>query len=581
MNKKSVFDTSPSGAGIANLLNHCKSDLCNFPSNKKSVFDTSPSGAGIVNLLNHCKSNLCNFLSNKKSVCIIFVIICVSIFVTSCKEFSVPNVPAKSGAVLSYWLPMNTSSANLYSGLNQTEFAKELNRATDIEVSFIHPKIGEEAESFSKLLASGNLPDIVEGDWYGFQGGPDNAINQKYIIALDTFLPDSAPNFVNYLDSHPEISELIKTDTGKYYCFPFIKSDEQSLVSEGPVIRSDWLFKLGLSMPETLDEWHNVLKRFKEELDCEAPLTYMKNNMYKEGDFIGAFGIKNDFFIKDGAVVFGPYTGAYKDFLWEFRKWYAEGLIDINAVNADYDYVSLNIQTGKSGAAVAYENDCSRLLAYIGQHSDYSLSAAPRPVLKKGEAPMFGQPALKVYLKSSAAITSACKNPELAVRLLDYGYSTDGIMLYNFGIENESYTNNNNNPLYTDVILKNPNGALASQIVSLYTRVGSYGPFIQRPEYIEQCYSNQMQKDALFIWGSKEAEKYTLPRLEFTVDEKILIAGIQKETDAYIDEMTTRFIMGLEPIEAFDNYILRLKELGIDNVLDLYQAAYDKYNSNH
>ena len=99
------------------------------------------------------------------------------------------------------------------------------------------------------------------------------------------------------------------------------------LVVQGPIVRKDWLDELGLSMPETIDEWHNVLTQFKEKKGAAAPLAY-HDNMLRNGDFIGAYGIKMDFFIENGKVVYGPYDKRYKDFLTTFAQWYKEGLID-------------------------------------------------------------------------------------------------------------------------------------------------------------------------------------------------------------------------------------------------------------
>ena len=45
----------------------------------------------------------------------------------------------------------------------------------------------------------------------------------------------------------------------------------------------------------------------------------------------------------------------------------------------------------------------------------------------------------------------------------------------------------------------------------------------------------------------------------------------------YNDEMFMKFILGAEPIENFDKYVAQVKKLGIDKVVAIYQAAYDRY----
>ena len=40
----------------------------------------------------------------------------------------------------------------------------------------------------------------------------------------------------------------------------------------GMAMRKDWLDELGLDVPVTYDDWHNVLTAFKEQKGATAPL---------------------------------------------------------------------------------------------------------------------------------------------------------------------------------------------------------------------------------------------------------------------------------------------------------------------
>ena len=53
-------------------------------------------------------------------------------------------------------------------------------------------------------------------------------------------------------------------------------------------------------------------------------------------------------------------------------------------------------------------------------------------------------------------------------------------MLYNFGIEGESYEMQDGKPVYTDLVLNNPDGLTANQALSEYSglAVGN-GPFVR------------------------------------------------------------------------------------------------------
>ena len=41
--------------------------------------------------------------------------------------------------------------------------------------------------------------------------------------------------------------------------------------------------------------------------------------------------------------------------------------------------------------------------------------------------------------------------------------------------------------------------------------------------------------------------------------------------------MINKFIMGKEPLDNFDKFVQTLKDMGIDDVLAVEQAAYDRY----
>lgn len=49
--------------------------------------------------------------------------------------------------------------------------------------------------------------------------------------------------------------------------------------------------------------------------------------------------------------------------------------------------------------------------------------------------------------------------------------------------------------------------------------------------------------------------------------------------DVYRNEMTLKFIMGIEPLENFDSYLEQLDKMGINDALAIQQAALDRFNA--
>ena len=67
------------------------------------------------------------------------------------------------------------------------------------------------------------------------------------------------------------------------------------------------------------------------------------------------------------------------------------------------------------------------------------------------------------------------------------------------------------------------------------------------------------------------------PKVTFTPEESSEVANIANNINTYVDEMTARYIMGLEDLSTFDTYMGRLKTFRIDRLLELYQGAYERY----
>jgi len=225
---------------------------------------------------------------------------------------------------LTYWMELHSNIAQITTNLGDTQFAQELQKRTGVEVEFQHPPAGQAPEAFNLLIAGGDLPDIIEYDWFTkFPGGPSKAIADGYIIKLNDIL-DQAPNLKAYLESRPDIDKQVKTDEGEYYVFPFIRGEDSLLVTAGLIIREDWLKDLGLEPPTTIDEWYKTLVAFKEQKGAESGLVLNLSALSRS--FSGAYGFcgTSNFYVDDGQVKYAFIQPGLKDFLAEMSKWYAE-----------------------------------------------------------------------------------------------------------------------------------------------------------------------------------------------------------------------------------------------------------------
>jgi putative aldouronate transport system substrate-binding protein len=487
--------------------------------------------------------------------------------------------PLNTTETITSWEQMNTNLTTFVSNLAESPFGKQLEKETGVKVKYSHPADGQSKEQFNLLIASNNLTDVIEYDWNNsYPGGPEKAIADKVILPLNDLIDKHAPNLKKVLQQDKELDKMLKTDSGKYYVFPMIRPDN-GLVFRGPMIRKDWLDELQLPVPTTIDEWYTVLKAFKEKKNASAPFTAQYSNELNIQDaFIGAFRTANRYYIDDqGKVKYGPVDPQFKDALTLLRKWYAEGLIDRDfALNTDSKSLDNKMMSNASGATVALLSGGMGRWMETGKKQDpkFQLVATPYPTLKKGERAFIGQRDFKYNPIASKAVTAAAKNPELAVKWLDYAYSEKGSLLFNFGIEGESYSIQNGTPIFTDKITKDPKYNL-QQMVSQYTKPN--GPF---PGDSRKSFNTfKEQTDAIKVWEQTDAAKHVMPLfITPTIEESKEVAKMNTAILSYKEEMFVKFIMGKEPIEKFDDYVKRIKDMGSDKVVKIYQDAYDRYN---
>lgn len=374
------------------------------------------------------------------------------------------------------------------------------------------------------------------------------------------------------------LSKIAKSDSGNYYMFPFIRGDEKLTVSYGPVVRKDILDKAGVSVPETIDEWHTALKVFRDN-GMSAPLSYDLIDMERlSAAFFGAYGVKPNFYVENDSVRFGYLEPGAKDALANLNSWYEENLLNKSIAKVS-ELLDSNILNSQTGATVTYgSGGIGKYMRAAAANNDteFNLVPAPFPVLNKGEVSKFGSKESRFNAMNNAFITTACNNIELAMRFWDYGYSEDGHMLLNFGIEGESYTMVDGYPTYTELITNNPDGLDFGKALGRYALTAS-GPFVQDVRYIEQAYSLPQQKQALTVWAATDADTYNLPHLTFTVEESQAINKAMNNINTLTDEMVLKFIMGIEPLENYDTFVSQLKSFGIESVLETYNAALARY----
>lgn len=490
---------------------------------------------------------------------------------------------ASEAPKVTYWLDINSNVSANFQNLGDTPFGKGLIEATGIDIEFQHPPIGQAVEQFNYIVSDEVKPDIIEYNWLNaYPGGPEKAISDGVIIPLNEVFEKYCPNITKYLAENPDVDKMIRTDSGTYYCFPFIRGDRELQTSVGPIVRADWLRDFGMETLETIDDWYTYLTRAKDEKGATSPYTHI-DWLLNELPFAYTYGLRLEFYLDDdGKVQYGPYTPQYKDFLTLMNKWYTEKLIDQDiATMKQGDILTAKITNGEAAAIHGYAGSGigTYMNAVAETNPDYDLKGVKYPVLNAGDQPEMGHLENKYVGGSSAAISTSCKDIETAARLLDFAYGDEGRMYYNFGVEGVSYTLVDGEPVYTDLILKNPDGWSVGYAMAAHIR-GSYnGPEIQDVRYIWQFLQLPQQVEAYKNWAMTNADKHAIPPVSATPDESSELAAIMTEVDTYFKEMYFNFMNGTESLDNFDKYMETMNAMGIERAIEIKQAALERYNA--
>ena len=114
-------------------------------------------------------------------------------------------------------------------------------------------------EAMNLLLASGKIPDIVGTskikdvvNQYGPQGA---------FMPLNDLIDEHAPHLKAYFDERPNVRSALTAADGNMYYIPYLPDGKYGRAFW---MRTDWLDKLGLDVPQNVEEYEAALRAFRD-----------------------------------------------------------------------------------------------------------------------------------------------------------------------------------------------------------------------------------------------------------------------------------------------------------------------------
>ncbi|RJG26503.1 extracellular solute-binding protein [Paenibacillus thiaminolyticus] len=455
-------------------------------------------------------------------------------------------------------------------------FFKEMEKKTNIKFEFRNAPADSFDTKRNLVFASGDYPDV----FFSGQLQDSDEVNyggQGVLIPLEGLIEEYAPNLKKLLDENPDIRKSITTPDGHIYSLPNIDLDAGWY--RGPLwYNGKFLKALGMEVPKTIDELYTYLKRVKEEdpngngKQDEIPLASVKLDDLRMW-LLGSWGIYNEVIYSDtqDKVHYTPMEPGYKEYLTFLNKLWTEGLLDKETFS----------QTNEQKKAKGKNNQIGLFSDY---HAYFTLGGEPsmddpmyRPVDSDVKAVAAKHPGLA---KGAFAITNKNKHPEATMRWVDYLYSTEGAELLSNGPEGIlwEYVNKDD---HTKKWLDVPGGGDREEYRATLTP--DYGVVVPKitNEDTKRGFSGEFD-----AWLKKETDekilpiaKVPFPSVYLSQDEQSEVSSIRSDLDTYVKQMEAKFVTGQEPLTNWDKYLETCKKMGGDRIVEIYQAAYDRWNT--
>lgn len=459
----------------------------------------------------------------------------------------------------------------------QMDVWKVLGEKFNMDFEFDNPPQDNYNERLNLVMMDAQLPDIImdmpttEVLKYGESG---------VILSLNDYIDNSMPNLKKEIDKRDGVEKALTYSDGNIYYMPML--DEKVSGNMPYIVRTDWLEKLGIESPVTLEDWENYWHLVKTtDLNGNGTndeIPFSSYNMDGLRNFCTAFGCLDDFYTDPddgGKVHYGPIDPKYKKAVTWMHDMYEKGYIDPEIITMDIaSFMPKLAQNtvasfyGPLGGMLAAQN-ATMPASFPGFHVEAT-------VPPKGDAQIHSYIDQEPRAIAAAAITAGCKNVDRVIALLDYMYSDEGTRLINMGIEGTHYTMQNGKPIFTDYVMKNPDGLSPKNAIGTFTFAQSSGPFILSQDEVTQLDDDSVNraKQDCIIPFLEESKKYVIPgSTSFSSEDDAVRRAVMADVDTYVDEMIIKFVSGREPLSNWDTYVEKVNGMGIAEVIDIYQKT--------
>lgn len=460
-------------------------------------------------------------------------------------------------------------------------------------VSFTFDTPAADAFEERKLLAlnSGDYAEVFFGGNFTAEQIIKYGADEGILIPLEDLIEEHCPNIKAMFEAYPEAKSAVTAPDGHIYTIPQVSKGVKWCTTNW--FNEKWLEKLGLTeedLPTTVEGLHELLLRFKNEDPNgngeadEIPYSAYGDSASGAGlsqinaTILPAFGVLdvNIYFI-DGQVHYGLLEDGFTAFAEYMSTLWNEGLLDPDMFSQDQAGMTAKCKSNMVGLA------CQAIPQNIYDVNDPAVAATypNMPALSSeysGGKPMTAYSGTGVN-RGTFALTDACHDPVLMMKWVDYLFSEEGSWLVHYGPEGKIWEWADDEH-YLARYIDSDDGRSVEEV-----RGGDVTPDCGTalPKWVrdttEYRWDDAFQQYRLNHCMAKLADYAYLikPDLFTTIEEQNRLDVLMVDIKKFAYSIESKMITGQATAEEIAGIKDTLMEMQIDEVLDIYQAAYDRW----
>lgn len=475
-----------------------------------------------------------------------------------------------------------------------------LEKLTGVKINWLTAP-GTQADmnvAFNLNIASGNYPDMYLNS---FGSGDVITYANDVFIPLNDYI-EKTTWIKKYLDEDPKLRDAITAPDGNIYSF--WRSVPDPIEENGwytPFklwIYKPWLEASGMKMPETIDEYRDYLRYIRDndmngngDTGDELPMFGSHAFNFDGSDptwaVMNAFQVMSPNFLwadENQKVSCVAVTENYREGLKYLRSMFDEGLIseDMYALTLNEYRDVVNVTKPEDmvvavAAAPAWMRFVTVSIYGERAYDDFTYI----PVLKKDS-----ETAAQTYFTPGGynlfgAVTTNCKNPQLAVNWVDACLDPEIHVTSYYSIENEFWARKSaagELPIIVQT-LKDPKDSGSQNVNTMGKWVWPNIPRTYFKDYYEPGTANAKMHDIL-VEANKAylacGKATTFPSVTWCTDMDLITENAELTTNIKnaINTAYAEFVLGRKDINddaVWQAYLDNLEDLGLSRYIELQE----------